>query len=204
MSKHRSSGKDTIFAAGVKRVRVSMDRPFSAHNLLIHNAALNLKAREASTAGRVHTELAVLVMSALAIEALCNAVGPRIIEDWDDALSPLSKLQVICSALDIAYDEAIEPWSTLRWLCAFRNDIAHAKPESVVIDKTCGPEQADALRNAMPLSKLEKQVTLGNARRAHRAISAARNIFSSALPVEDRMGIGVDGWTSGLHVEPPT
>lgn len=194
--------EESTFAPWASRVRVTQERNFSAHNFLIHHAYLSLKAREETRNGAFHTELAVITMSALAIEALCNAVGSQMFDPWDDWQSPLTKLRLIASELRIAYDENREPWSTLRWLSVFRNQIAHAKPELISTSVVCGPREADARRKSMPLSKLERQVSIGNARRAYHAIYNARNLIALALDVELRFGITSDGWTGSLSIEP--
>ena len=119
------------------RFRKTQEREFSAHHMLLHAAELAIEEAEKSRVGRFNKCLSAMVMSSLAVEALANAVGSRLITDWTifERLSPLKKIGVIVKELTITYDPKIEPWSSVRWLAGFRNDIAHAKPELVQEEK---------------------------------------------------------------------
>ncbi len=94
-------------------------------------------------------------------------VGDRIVPDWRDfeALNPNAKLRLLCERLGIAYDKTEEPWGTVRWLVKLRNTIAHAKPESVRDEYIVAREEHDGT-SRRPLSQLEQQLTLDNAKRA--------------------------------------
>lgn len=143
-----------------------------------------------------------MVMSSLAVEALANAVGGRVITDWAtfERLSPLEKIGRLVEELTITYDSNIEPWSTVRWLAGFRNDIAHAKPELVQEEKFLPEVALGKTLFDSPQSRIEREITLGNARRAHTAITTIKKILADSLPVEKRLGIYCDEWSESTGV----
>ncbi|MCK4790982.1 MAG: hypothetical protein KAV87_45035 [Desulfobacteraceae bacterium] len=116
-----------------EKISVSKERPFSAHHMLLGAARAAIEDAESKRPGWFYSELMAITMSGLAIEALCNAVGERVIDNWNDfeSSSPKAKVRVICKELDIEYKSEKEPWSSVVWLSKIRNDLAHAKPQLV-------------------------------------------------------------------------
>ena len=51
-----------------------------------------------------------------------------------------------------------------------------------------------------PKSELERQITVGNARRAHNAVNTLKTLLTDALPMEKRFGIYVDAWSGNTQV----
>jgi len=45
-----------------------------------------------------------------------------------------------------------------------------------------------------PLSRLEREITLGNAKRTHAAVERLKHMLAEALPEEARFGIDADMW----------
>lgn len=179
--------------------RKTVERPFFAHHMLLHAADLEIKEAEATECGRFNKCLSAMVMTSLAIEALANAVGSRIVADWPsfERLRPHEKIDLLVNQLSIARDPTKEPWTTLQFLGGFRNDIAHPKPEPVKRESVL-PEVALA-KTAFeaPLSALEREITLGNARRSYAAVNALKRLLTDALPVKARFGIYADMWSGG-------
>jgi hypothetical protein len=182
--------------------RKSEQREFFAHHMLLHAAELEIEDAEANERGRFNKCLAAMVMTALAVEAIANAVGSRAVSDWAafEPLRPHEKLDILVRELSIVRDETKEPWTTLAFLGGFRNDIAHAKPKIVATERVL-PEAALAKTAfAAPRSKLEREITLGNARRVYAAVHAVKGILTDALPVEKRFGIYADMWSGSTSV----
>lgn len=175
----------------------SQSREFFAHHMLLHAAELQVAEAENSPVGRFNKCLAAMIMTALAVEALANAVGSRVVVDWPtfERMRPWEKLGVLVTELAIARDDTKEPWTTLRYLVKFRNGIAHAKPE-LIEEEQFLPEVALA-RKAFdkPISSMEQEITVGNARRTHSAVHSLKGILTDALPVEKRFGIYCDAWS---------
>jgi hypothetical protein len=176
--------------------RKTEERTFFAHHMLLHVAELEIKDAEANKLGRFNKCLTAMVMSALAVEALANAVGSRVTEDWPtfEKMRPHEKLDYLVQQLAIARDPLQEPWSTLQYLGGFRNDIAHPKPEEVIGNRVLPEAGLTKTAFDRPLSKLEREVTLGNAKRSYAAVHALKGLLTDALPKTDRFGIYADMW----------
>lgn len=179
--------------------KFNVERPFSAHHMLLQTAQRSLKAAEKQSDGDLYDELVTIVFSALSIEAFCNAVGERILEsDWTEheAKRPTEKLELLAGKLNIAYNDKAEPWAAAIWLFKLRNDIAHAKPEFVKPDeKELTQKQYDAMqvRIGLPNSKLENRINLSNAKRAFTAAKDIKEIICREIPPENAQGLYVDG-----------
>src|ERR1700694_3892213 len=107
------------------------------------------------------------MLCGLAIEAICNAVGDRVVTNWKDfeSANPNAKLRLLCERLNVEYDKNQEPWSTVRWLLKQRNEIAHAKPQLVKEEHVWSRDEYDRRRQDCPLSDLERELSLDNAKR---------------------------------------
>jgi hypothetical protein len=177
--------------------RRSQTRDFFAHHMLLHAADLQIGEAEASQIGRFNKCLAGMVMTALAIEALLNAVGSRVVVDGPafEQLGPLDKLDLLVEQLHIQRDASKEPWQTIRYLSRFRNDIAHPKPELVEVTVTLPQAALDKQLFDVPHSQLEREITTGNARRSHSAVYELKGILTDAMPEHLRFGIYTDAWT---------
>lgn len=174
-------------------------REFFGHHMLLHASKLQRQSAEQSEVGRFNHCLASMTLTALAVEALLNAVGSRVVSDWAtfERLRPLEKLESLQAALGFSYEPSKNPWQTLRFLAGFRNDIAHTKPQ--VVEETKRFTEAAATKHLFdtPLSKLEKQITLGNAKCTLEAVQALKGILTDAMPVTQRFGIYCDAWSGG-------
>jgi len=184
--------------------RKTQEREFFAHHMLLHAAEREIEDAKASEVGRFNKCLAAMVLSALAIEALANAVGSRVASDWTvfERLSPLEKLDSLAKELAFTYEATKEPWSAITQLARFRNDIAHPKPELILEEKYL-PEVAlgKALFDS-PQSQIEGQITLGNAERANKAVRALKAILTDNLPEDKRVGIYADMWSGSTELAP--
>jgi hypothetical protein len=187
----------------VKKIKRVQERRFTAHHMLLHAARRALDDAERGEPGSFYGELAALTFSALAIEALCNAIGDAVIDGWDDFqnLSPTSKLRFLAEHLKVPYDKASEPWASAAWLVRFRNSIAHARPELLREELLMTQEEHDDRLFDRPLSKLEQQINVDNARRSLRAVEQIKNALLANIDPHDVLGLTVDGTTgsSSLH-----
>ncbi|MGQ0598338.1 hypothetical protein [Aquabacterium sp.] len=180
-----------------KLLQQTQSRDFFGHHMLLHASELQVATAKASEDGRFNHCLAAMTMTSLAIEALANAVGGRIVENWAafERLSPLEKIVHLQEKLGFEYDLTKSPWPTIRYLCGFRNDIAHAKPEAVEETKIFSEVAASKFLFHTPLSRLEKEITVGNATRSLEAVQNLKGILTDALPAELRFGIYADAWS---------
>jgi len=182
-------------------MKQTQSREFFGHHMLLHAAELQLEQARQSEAGRFNNCLSAMTMTALSVEALLNAVGSRAIENWEpfERLRPHEKIVSLQTKLGFSYDSAKHPWDTLRYLSGFRNNIAHAKPEFVE-ETTHFVEPATNATFLPPQSKLEREITVGNACRCLKAVQALKGILTDALPDELRLGIFVDSWSGSTEL----
>jgi hypothetical protein len=187
-------------------IYATRERPFSAHHMFLGAARVALEDSKDKRPGLFYSNLVALTMSALAIEALCNAVGERIIDDWNDFESgtPVAKLRLLCDHLSIDFDKNIEPWSTAIWLSKLRNKLAHAKPQYVSESYEWSRAEFDNLESKTPESKLEKEITLGNARRAYEQVTTIKSVLCKQIPVKKAFGIYADSTIGRSSAIPET
>jgi hypothetical protein len=178
------------------KVKVKRERRFSAHHMLIREAKAAIAVAEAKEPGWSDRPGTAIILCAHAIEAICNAVGDRVVSDWKDfeRISPKAKVRLLCEHLKIPYDKEQEPWSTVRWLLDRRNDIAHPQPQRVEKEQVWPRDEYDSRLGEEPLSKLEEVLTLDNAKRALNATEDMKTRFAEAVPLEDRSGLDHDAW----------
>jgi hypothetical protein len=182
-------------ARTLKRIQ---ERQFSAHHMLIRAAVIARDRGSEKKPGWMFDELSAMTFSALAIEALCNSIGHRVIDDWDkdfESASPNAKLRILTKRLEIKYDKNKEPWAGARELIKFRNLVAHAKPQLIVEEKLMTQEEYDKRLFDIPQSKLESLITAANADRAVRTVEKLKELLIEKLDPEQKLGLALDGWS---------
>lgn len=70
--------------SGARDFRRVQERHYSAHHTLLRVARFELAKAERKEVGWFDSTFVALTFSALAIEALSNAIGDRIVPDWKD------------------------------------------------------------------------------------------------------------------------
>ena len=116
------------------KTRIEIEREFSAHHILLETAEKALKkAKDRQKIGVVHDQLIAMTFSALALEALANAFGRRLVPKWShfEMAPPIAKLRTVARQLEIDDREfEQEPRAAAVWLMSFRNKVAHAARKS--------------------------------------------------------------------------
>lgn len=182
---------------------VVRERNFSGHHMLLGAARMALEEAEKKKPERFfYAELVTMTMSALALEALCNAIGERVISNWGrfERKPTVKKLRKICKKLTIDFDVKEEPWSTVEWLREFRNEVAHAKPVPLKEIYDWTEEEFERNRMEGPKSPLEQMITLDNARRAYDRVNEIMDLLCMSIVPEDRFGLYSDSWTGDESV----
>lgn len=166
--------------------------------MLIRAAEIARDRAKEKKPGWMFDELTAMTFAALAIEALCNSIGDRVIEGWEkdfESSSPNAKLRILTKELGIKYEKDTEPWSAARELIKFRNLVAHAKPQVIVEERVMTQEEYDKRLFDVPESKLEKLINSANADRAVRTVQKMKDILIEKLEAEDKLGLTADGWS---------
>ena len=170
--------------------------------MLLGAARMAMEDSNKQRPGWFYSDLIAITFSALSIEALCNAFGNRFVPDWKDfeSSSPIAKLRIICTHLEVNANFDIEPWSKAVWLIKFRNKIAHPKPEFVKENEVWSRDEYDDLRQQEPKSKIERQITNGNANKAYKTAVAIKEALCDAVPIEEQFGLRNDSWHGSSRV----
>jgi hypothetical protein len=177
-------------------------RNFSAHHLLIHASRRSYERAAQEEVGRLYEILTAMVFSALSIEALSNSVGERVIENWVDfeSASPLAKLRVLCISLNIPFDITMKPWSRVKALARFRNLVAHAKPELIEETHHLTEQEHEKRLFDMPSSRMEKMLTLGNAKEYLDTAETIKDLLIANIPTDKSLGLAVDSWSGSVSL----
>ena len=184
---------------GIKEFNVKTERFYSAHHTLLRLARSNLETAKTKAPGWRDCQFSSITLSSLAVEAFCNAVGGRVIDNWSDfeSCSPIAKTRLISEKLNINYQTNKEPWGSIIWLCKTRNLIAHPKPEPIIFEATLTEQEHrnQEFRNP-PQSKLENRMTLAHASKSVEAVEKLIDLFCGKLTPEQNFGIVGDMWSS--------
>ena len=181
----------------MNRYHVKRTRDYYPHHTLLGAAYANLKLAEKKEPGWLYFEMAAILFSGLAVEAIANSFGERYVANWKDfeSASPIAKLQIVAKAMEVDFDEKVAPWCHARWMIKFRNRLAHAKPEAVIEEREMSKMELDNT-SFRPHSKIEKEITFQNAKRAVDTASSIRNLLCEKIPRGDLNNLRRDGWSS--------
>jgi hypothetical protein len=116
-----------------KKARVTKERDVRTHAELWHTSNCLLDAGREQIQGSAHQFRASLIFRAFCVEALLNWLGAHLIQHWKylERLKPQEKLDLLCDVLQLEPDYASRPWQIVKELFAFRNALAHGKPETL-------------------------------------------------------------------------
>ncbi len=179
-------------------VKVDAKRHYAPHHLLFGAADTALEDAESDRPGGAHYITMAITFSALALEALANSFGECLLDSWPEVerKSTVEKFMAIAEALAIPIDLNSEPWSTAIWLARLRNDIVHAQPEHIHLQRSIPYAAYEKRHRACPKAELEKQLTIGNARRAVKQARKVKYTLAQALPDDRLEGLLADGWSA--------
>ncbi|KAI5912327.1 hypothetical protein PA01_19030 [Azoarcus sp. PA01] len=103
-----------------------------------HNDLLNLAWHHLSTVEEKliadHQEgitldcMSCLLALGVAVEAIVNFVGTRILDDWPERRNFPQKLQLLAETLHIPLDHSVDPLRTIGIIREVRNSMAHGRP----------------------------------------------------------------------------
>lgn len=205
----KTTGGPKFETAG-RTVTSRKNRTYSAHHLLLDTAQKSFRTisvpKGSLPENWKNQVLVSIVISAFSIEAFSNAVGVKLLPTWNEThecWKPLEKLGALCAAKSVPFNPQGELWASARWLFSMRNKIAHAKPESIVLERvlTVDEHHGEQMRKPFamhPTSKLESLLTVSNARRAVSTAEAVQRVVCSTLSTEEKFGVTSDSWTTSV------
>jgi hypothetical protein len=188
-----------------RKFRQIRERYFSAHHMLLRNAQHEFELAKAKGRGWHDQAVVSITLCALSVEAMANAFGKRVIPEWEvfESSSPLAKLFLIADKLGIDHDLRAAPWREVKWLCTYRNEIAHPKAEPVVEPKLIDEHKLNDREIAPPFSKLERKITVPQAGHSLVAVRALQDLLCSKLSPEDQFGLSWDSWMGTTQLIQP-
>ncbi|MBM3449461.1 MAG: hypothetical protein FJX78_00455 [Armatimonadetes bacterium] len=101
------------------------------------NGALFFATNAEQEHGSYYSAMASLIFSAFELEAYVNFLGSKRFKSWSllERLREEDKFQLLSEDLSIVPRWGSRPYQTLKWLRKFRNDIAHGKPEVIIVQE---------------------------------------------------------------------
>jgi hypothetical protein len=116
-----------------RKARVSKERDVRIHAELWHASNCLLDAGQTEKTASAHQFRASLVFQAFYLEAFLNWLGQHLVPHWSylERLKPREKLDLLNDLIHVTPDYGSRPWQIVKDLFAFRNYLAHGKPESL-------------------------------------------------------------------------
>jgi len=170
---------------------VSRDRTIHTYMELWHASECVLEDGERERPGSSFQFLSSIVLTAFALEAYLNHVGPRVLSSWDGlerSSSPLSKLDLLCEVLKVQLPgKDRRPLQTITELFKFRNTLAHGRTEVLEPDaERIDPEHVDEYLSKRLLTDWEKLIEDASfAKRARGDQSSERSGSGLGFTVSD-------------------
>ncbi|APW61820.1 hypothetical protein [Paludisphaera borealis] len=153
-----------------KKVSIRKTRTVITYAELWHASWSLLKNGKDREEGSHYQFMGSLVFSAFTFEAYLNDIGPKSFseQNWNalERLSPKKKLEVIAEQLGCPVDYGRRPWSIMKKLFEFRNDIAHGKSDPITETQVVSLDDHEKHLWEFAKPEWEKFVTGGNAERA--------------------------------------
>jgi hypothetical protein len=171
------------------------------HAELWHTSNCLLRARQENVEGSAHKFRTSLIFRAFFLEAFLNWLGQHLIPHWGylERLSLKEKLELLNDLVHVTADYGSRPWQIVRELFAFRNFLAHGKPEKL---KTESLEDVDEFLDGklgnIARTEWEQFSTEAN------AVRAKEDVEKIAILLYDKAEVKHDGargpFSSGFQV----
>ena len=197
---------DTPENAAQLRIVFSQTRHFGAYHIMLRVARHSLDQIDQGKRGWVEHSLMAIVMSALALEAISNSFAERCLpKDWPsiERCTTREKLKRLREKLSIDVKTNPELWSTAAWLTDRRDEIVHAKPESVNIEGESDLVDWEQQRETWPVGELERHFTHANGLKAVQCVETVLNTLSAKLDPRDAFDLRSDGAVHSATIKQP-
>jgi hypothetical protein len=132
--------------------------------------------------------LIALTFTTLSLEGLANSLGEALCPSWraqHERKSVEEKFKTIRKLLGIEIDWNKPPWSDVRVLMKFRDEIVHPKPEEVTLQRVVPDEELPEFDD-IPSSTVEQRMTPENALAAIHTFDAIEQMLYELASAEVR------------------
>ncbi len=125
----------SVVAGKEEVVEVKQNKEFYTFWLLKDAARENLQMLENNSRCNGYARMEAMLLSALAMEAYLNHVGPFLLNSWETiekSLGPKQKLVLILEVLSHSPSMGHRPYQTFHDMFKFRNLLAHGRTRKVI------------------------------------------------------------------------
>jgi hypothetical protein len=174
----------------VRKAHVRKQRDVRIHADMWHTANCLLDAGQKEIKASAHQFRASLVFRAFYVEAFANWIGQHLIPHWSylERLKPREKLDLLTDLIHVTPDYGSPPWQIVRDLFAFRNYLAHGKPENLTAESTEDVNEfLDGKLGHLAKTKWEQFSTEAN------AVKAKGDVEQIAQLLYDKANVKHDG-----------
>ena len=177
-------------------VRIQVARRFVPHAMLLGAASKALESAKAKSKGYWWDWFGAILYCSLSIEAIGNTYGETLIARWQDfeSASPLAKIRLVAEHCGLQPDFLVRPWGIVPDLIRFRNRVAHAKPEEILVDAVHPRENYETYLYAKPESRIENAVTGHFAQQSFDHVKEILRLLATGLPAEAVIKIETESW----------
>jgi hypothetical protein len=178
-----------------RKVRVEKERHVVTYAELWYTCLNLLKKGQEDEAGSYYQFMGSLVFAAFSLEAYLNHIGPKLFECWADheRLRPKEKLAVVAGKIGLKIEYGKRPWSVVKALFGFRNDIAHGKSIKVAEVKAVPIDKHDEHMRDLAKTNWERFCTRRNAERAREDVEKMVKALHDRAGIKDEYPF-VGGW----------
>lgn len=139
LCRRHPSCKLGVMGTGDRRfVTVERERDVRTHAYLWHTSLFLRDRGRKEEAGSSHQFRASLIFTAFALEAYLNWLGDKLFPHWDylERLKIKEKLDLLSAQFGVQINNGARPWQTIKDVFAFRNDLAHGRPDALTSTAT--------------------------------------------------------------------
>jgi hypothetical protein len=169
------------------KANVTKERDVRIHAEIWHTANCLLDAGQKEKRGSAHQFRASLVFRAFYLEAFLNWLGQHLVPHWSylERLRPREKLDLLNDLIKVTPNYGSRPWQIVGEIYAFRNTLAHGKPERIKTESVEDlNEFLDRKLGQLLLAEWEEFSTEANAVRAKEDIEKIATLLYEKAQVK--------------------
>jgi hypothetical protein len=147
---------------------VSRKRDVNMFGELYHGHRLLLGNTNKQRDGHTYEAMSCLIVGAFKFEAFLNDIGTKLLPFWEqiERIPHKNKLALIAEQVGVTVDYSCRPFKTLKHLFEARNQLAHAKPQTLSQESIIESGTREEIRRRKPLTKWELLCTADFAQQA--------------------------------------
>jgi hypothetical protein len=167
----------------MSKIAVTIDRTVNTYAYLAHGASIALTEAEKEGGGSFFHNMNAILLSAFTLEAYYNHLGENCFNLWasTDRISNYKKLEIILEHFGLEPDLESTPFSEIRELFEFRNEIAHGRTEVLGPVQMVHEDEGRGLNEYAPKSHWEEYCSLDSAKASRDNVENIANLLAEAV-----------------------